>query len=205
MKKYINILLTYPENDIKRIRQIKEKTIKDNNIHNLIDLDNYINKIDLLDDYGAHSLEYDIKIEKDIIYYLAIKNGSINWNPDYNMFDIQDLFKINNEDEILIRAYPGIGGVFNELILPVILSAIYDVLKFIVLNIFKLSNAISYKMLYKQTFKEKDYINEIILRSNKWKKGFITDNDFKFKSFCEKNIMKKLNYKINNGYWMRIK
>ncbi len=40
MKKYINILLTYPDNDIKRIRQINEKTIKDNNIHNLIDLDN---------------------------------------------------------------------------------------------------------------------------------------------------------------------
>lgn len=39
-------------------------------------------------------MEYDENIKKDILYYLSRKNGYIDWNPDYNNYNIYEKFKI---------------------------------------------------------------------------------------------------------------
>ena len=70
MKKCVNILLTYPDGNIYVVRKVKYDEIKKHNIKNIIELENYCNKKNLLEDNGANNFSYDREVEKDIIAYL---------------------------------------------------------------------------------------------------------------------------------------
>ena len=146
MKNCVNILLTYPDGNIYVVRKVKYDEIKKHNIKNIVELENYCNKKNLLEDNGANTFSYDREVEKDIIAYLGCQNGKINWNPNYNEFEIEKIFNFQNRTEFVVRAYPGIGSFEHELIIGIIINAVYDVLKFIFCNMFRLSTALSYKI-----------------------------------------------------------
>lgn len=203
MKKCVNILLTYPDGNIYVVRKVKYDEIKKHNIKNIIELENYCNKKNLLEDNGANNFSYDREVEKDIIAYLGCQNGKINWNPNYNEFEIEKIFDFQNRTEFVVRAYPGIGSLEHELIIGIIINTVYDVLKFIFCNIFRLSTALSYKIMAKKVYKDADFINSVILKNNKWPVGFINEDKFFMLKFCEKHIMKNNGYKKIDNFWIK--
>lgn len=203
MDRMVNVLLTYPNDEIITIRQVKYEDLKKKKIKNLLDFEKYYNSHNLLDDYGANSMEYDENVKKDILYYLARKNGTIEWNPDYNSFDIYEIFKFPDRKEFVIRAYPGIGSTGGELLIGIISGLLVDGIKKVVDFFYKHNVKKSYKLMLKEFSVEKKLIDEIILRNDSWNYGFISNNNFKKKKYCEKHIMKNLNYKLVNNKWKR--
>lgn len=157
-------------------------------------------KKNLLEDNGANNFSYDREVEKNIIAYLGYQNGKMNWKPNYNEFEIEKIFSFQNRTEFVVRTYPGIGSFGQELIIEIIVNAIYDVLKFIFCNMLRLSIALSYKIIAKKGYKDADFINNVISKNNKWSVGFINEYKFFMLKFCEKHIMKNNGYKKINDF-----
>lgn len=202
-KKRINILLKDTDDNIIYTETIEynEKKYK-----SCFDIAKYIcNKFDYKPGLCCN---YDDTTQSNYIFYDAkINKDFINWKIDFNSIDVKDAFKGNADNSItviMINVPYGLGNAggfpFSEFFEWLIM--LIKILTWIIRYLLILINP--YKKLQEKFHRDKEFINRTILLGEKWKCGFISNEEFEFKKTIEKSIMKKLKYKKQGKNWIKV-
>ena len=181
--------------------KVSLKTLKSNQFedYTLKKLEDFINSKEYFT--GGDSIVLDEQTEKSMIIYYAKKNNQINWFIDFKKIKVKNFFIGLNRNEIFFNTVGGYGSTGTIGILAFIFKIIKAVFS-LLMNLYKLFKFLSYKKMEQFTGRSKDFIVEVITSDEKWKCGFISFNDFKFKSFVEFFIMTDLGYKKRKGTWI---
>lgn len=153
-----------------------------------------------------YECEYDIECKKEYIYCLTKKNKSIDLDIDFSELEFEEYYRITKTDTLTINSVRGSGGI----------GAVEEIIKILEILIFLWSllknfiNLIKSLLVYFFPFynikKEYDYgknfICDIILKSENWNYGFLNLEKIKFKKLLEKSIMRKLGYELKNKKWV---
>jgi len=129
-------------------------------------------------------------------------NGSIDWALKFHELDFETAFTATGAAPITIIAICyeediGLGGIgFGDVSH---LAKIFKILAWLFLLVYNYVRP--YRTLSKKYDISEAYIQETINRCDKWRVGFISTEDFKYKSVIERSIMRKMSYKKNNRQW----
>ena len=202
-KKRINIIIRDMDGNTLKTETIIYDRNKHNNLYSISELVSEKYKYD-----GCLLCGYDQSTKIEVLYNNARSKGDhINWALDFYNISIEEALRFSSTNAvtiIVLNSEGDIGCASGFTILDNVLNTL-ELLKILahIVNRIKIHKN-PFKQIESRYYVNKEIIEEVINKGEKWKEGFITDDiNMPYKKLVEKRVMKKMGYKKNNGIWKK--
>lgn len=149
-------------------------------------------------------LGYDLGTQQSLLVYKAQnENGKIDWSLNFNDIDLLSAFCATagtpvNVVSICFKRDIGLGAAGIGDVLEFV-----EVVKLLLCAFFIIHTYIfPFRVLSKKYGVDESYIRDTIKRSKSWDIGFISTEDFRYKTVVERSVMNKMRYKRIGEKWV---
>ena len=147
--------------------------------------------------------EYDKNTQEALLVYDAHKkDGKIDWRAYFEEIGLDEVFAATSKKPVTIIAVcykeaPGLGDEIGEVLN---LVEFIKILAYIFVAFYYFIRPFS--LLDKKYNVNENFVCGTIRRNRKWKSGFISADNFRFKWIVERSIMQKIGYKKIGKEWV---
>lgn len=198
----LNVMIRNDENIAEKLISLKYNKKAYNNLY---EMSEYLkSKYNIKCMY--YECEYDIECKKKYIYSLARKSKKLDLDVDFNELEFDRYYNVTKDHVLVINSIlvgGGIGGIEEVMkILEAIMfiwdffKSIMSFLKVLLVYFFPFYNI---KIQYGYG---KNFLQDIIMKSETWDYGFLQLKKIKFNKLLERAIMHKFGYQLKNKKWI---
>ena len=199
----INVIVRDENNIISNVLRLTYNQKKYKDLNSIF---GYLNE-NIDTDGMLYYCEYDIECKKQFLYCLSKKKKKLDLEYDFDELNFDDFFKITKNEILTINAkltQGGIGGWKEVITILEFIFFIRDLLKeFLNLIIGLFVFFLPFYNIKKKYRYGKNFIYNIIIKSENWNYGFFNLKKIRFNKLLERSVMFRFGYRLKNKKWYK--